>query len=146
MEKVYILADGEIVTAMQLSAEPLEGWIETSATAIPDTTSLDGCTVEVVWDGKTLSVVQVPIPPPTRAEVEAERQEAYKQRVYPLVCEIMIYKDKLDELAETPAPIGQENAFAAKVAELRANIAQVRTARDEAIEAINAEYPYTVES
>lgn len=124
---IYVqIEDGTIVCATILKPTNLDGW--------------------EIREVASLADVKVGEHIPTHAEVEAERQEAYKQRVYPLVCEIMIYKDKLDELAETPAPIGQENAFAAKVAELRANIAQVRTARDEAIEAINAEYPYTVES
>ena len=103
MSKVYIQTDGEIVTAMQLSAEPLEGWTATNATAIPDTSAEDGCTVEVRWDGKTLSVVQVPIPPPTREEVQAERKRAYIERVDPITAEISRLRDMggtEDEIAE----------------------------------------------
>lgn len=79
MEQVYIqYIEGGIVTAMQLSAEPLEGWTATNATEIPNTEAQDGCTVAVLWDGKTLSVVQVPIPQPTQEEISQMRKEAYE--------------------------------------------------------------------
>jgi hypothetical protein len=81
--KLYIQTIGEIVTAMQLSAEPLGGWIETSLTEYPNITFQDGCTTEVMWDGKTLSVVQVPIPQPTQEEISQMRQSAYEAECDP---------------------------------------------------------------
>ena len=78
MEQVYIQHIANVVTAMQLSAEPLEGWVATGATAIPNTEAQDGCDVVVLWDGNALSVVQVPIPQPTQEEISQMRQQAYE--------------------------------------------------------------------
>ena len=76
--KVYIQHIANVVTSMRLSAEPLEGWVDTDATEIPNTEAQDGCTVAVLYDGKTLSVVQVPIPAPTAEELSNERRLAYE--------------------------------------------------------------------
>lgn len=78
MEQVYIQHIANVVTAMQLSAEPLEGWVATNATEIPNTEAQDGCSVAVLWDGSVLSVVQVPDPQPTQEEISLMRQSAYE--------------------------------------------------------------------
>lgn len=98
MEHVYIqFVEGGIVTAMQLSAEPLEGWTATNATEIPNTEAKDGCTVAVLWDGKTLSVVQVPIPQPTQEEISQMRQTAYEAECDSLLIAWMGYTAEGDE-------------------------------------------------
>ena len=113
--KLYILTDGEIVTAMQLSAEPLDGWVETNLTAYPDTSAEDGCTVEVRWDGKTLSVVQVPIPQPTQEEISQMRQEAYEEECDPY---LVAYQGYLVE-GDTEKAESARKAYLRAKAEIR---------------------------
>jgi hypothetical protein len=97
MEQVYIQHIANVVTAMQLSAEPLEGWVATGLTAIPNTEAQDGCTVEVLWDGKTLSVVQVPKPIPTEEELADARRQAYVAECDPLSMAYVGYMLEGDE-------------------------------------------------
>ena len=118
MERVYILADGGIVTAMQLSAEPLEGWVATNATAIPDTSAEDGCTVEVVWRDGVLLVVQVPIPMPTEEERSEERRKAYEAEADRYLIAMHGYEVE----GNTSAAENCRQAYLAKKAEIRARI------------------------
>lgn len=119
--KLYIQHFDGLVTAMQLSAEPLEGWTATNATEIPNTEAQDGCTVEVLWDGNTLSVVQVPIQQPTHEEVEAARAAAYRATVDPITCEIARLRDMGGTEAE---------------------IAEAEARREAAVAAVKEQYPY----
>lgn len=123
--KLYIQHFEGIVTAMQLSEEPLEGWTATDATEIPNTESQDGCTVAVLWDGKTLSVVQVPIPQPTHEEIEQARAAAYRATVDPITCEIQRLRDMGGSAQE---------------------IAEAEARREAAVTAVKAQWPYPEEA
>ena len=85
----------------------------------------EGKACELIWDGKALAwrVYDVDVPtepteptepqPPTREEVEAMRQEAYRTRVDPITCEISRLRDMggtEDEIAEAMARRANEVA------------------------------------
>lgn len=108
------IKDGRVMRVGYNDATLPKGAIEVGA--IPQEPTLEeGKACELVWDGKALAwrVYDVELPtepteptepqPPTREDVEAMRQEAYRLRVDPLTCEISRLRDMggtEDEIAE----------------------------------------------
>ena len=129
-------ADGRVMRIGYRDETLPKGAIEVDA--IPQEPMLaEGKACELIWDGKALSwrVYDVELPtepptepteptepqPPTRDEVEAMRQEAYRNRVDPITCEISRLRD-----------MGGTEAEIAEAMERRAN--EVARIKDE--------YPY----
>ena len=107
--------DGRVMRVGYADATLPKGAIEVAE--IPAEPTLDeGKACELVWDGKALAwrIYDVDLPseppteptepiPPTREEVEAMRQEAYRVRVDPITCEI----SRLRDMGGTDAEIAE---------------------------------------
>lgn len=128
-KRFYIQADaeGRVVRAILTAREMTAPWIDTWRDHWAEPTEQkDGYDAVMFWDGKAIvwqyePTVPMPEPipeptepqPPSRDDVEAMRQEAYRLRVDPITCEISRLRDMggtEDEIAEAMARREQEVA------------------------------------
>ena len=122
-------ADGRVMRIGYADKALPKGAIEVKE--IPQEPTLaEGKACELVWDGKALAwrifdAPPMPEPepihepeepqPPTRDEVEAMRQEAYRLRVDPITCEISRLRDMNGTDAEIAEAMERREAEVARI-------------------------------